>query len=856
MAKRKRGRHSRPASEQRRAAERGAARSEATHDTSLPEYARMASEGNAEAQRLLTDMARVMGEMVPELRDWMEPFRESSQPVDWPFLADLLMKALAEVPEDEVVGRLRVTEGEMQKATYKALGHKVMGVIYDQAAANATDPERIDIDALGEAAHAAREAATRLMQGDAADGDLQAVERYLGDVGRRDEVLEDFQRLGKAHGELSEALRQRLLGPLAEQIEASLEMEQADATGDNVYLTDPDLNERLARAAHRRGLEVAAFAQDAIDFWARQAGKEPPFTRHDVAAALAVSLLAAEEASDAPGERDKVRIPLPDEPDGAAVEVPLGEHRTVWMPTGTLRRFSEIAFGDGLEKALNHEQRMSLAPEGRHLVNGAQIIQGRNADGILMHYVRARMHLKFLAGLDHEVEVDLPMRQFGTFIDAIEARSGEHARMQERLPARVQPRGIEQPRWIGSRSFDSVWHRANEIASLAIFWSRNRSDRRFKEAGGWDDVQAAALGPRALVAIDALERMQQARVLAVDVDVFEGAPEWDDMADAFAWAEQARLPFDPLYLDLTAAGGLCPLVIADTDNRRNLVVKLHGALVWHDGTELTVLPVAWMPDMTNGHPNASGAYIGPTTGPRDAWGEWDFIGRVTFGGRPPEGMTYRLMRPDNEALGNLATVPVYAAPGGLAGRVEVLHEIHYEDDADAVREPERVGQMWANLALLCAGRVLSVLGMLEAMNVEVADPRPSNEDRRTMKRAMKRGWPIEIAKTVMVRPSKHRDRERRDDEAERRVYSHAFWRRGHYAFYPLGTRMADKLAEENPGDNRLVNHPEKGLCRKVHRGPVVIGAEGEHGERRAPVEKTRVWRKAPKPRHAIRREAA
>lgn len=95
-----------------------------------------------------------------------------------------------------------------------------------------------------------------------------------------------------------------------------------------------------------------------------------------------------------------------------------------------------------------------------------------------------------------------------------------------------------------------------------------------------------------------------------------------------------------------------------------------------------------------------------------------------------------------------------------------------------------------------------------------------------------------ISKTVRIHPTRQTET-RREAGGGKREYSHAHWRRGHFAHYPLGTRMADRLAETDA--TKLVDHPVKGLCRKVYRPPTIVGATGPDGEEREPVAKSYVW---------------
>ncbi len=145
----------------------------------------------------------------------------------------------------------------------------------------------------------------------------------------------------------------------------------------------------------------------------------------------------------------------------------------------------------------------------------------------------------------------------------------------------------------------------------------------------------------------------------------------------------------------------------------------------------------------------------------------------------------------------------------------------------------------AMIAATAACRVLSVIHALDStVNIELADAEPARPERRAVGRALRRGQDALISKTVRIHPTRQAG-SRRAEGTARRGYSHAHWRRGHFAYYPLGTRMADRLAERDL--TKLVDHPLKGLCRKVYRPPTIVGATGPDGEEREPVAKSYVW---------------
>lgn len=560
-------------------------------------------------------------------------------------------------------------------------------------------------------------------------------------------------------------------------------------------------------------------------------------------------------------------IPAPEAPATVAVQAPGGEdegapvtHPDIvapdydfsqtdgrdvlsWMPTATLASFSTLARERGFDKALTLEEVADLWPAGRHVVYSADLLA---LDGV--HRIRAQMGLavrdpsepRSLVGLAAQRDVDFTVREWGIFMEGVSVSLPTHRALLDewndpgrdlaQRGGRPRPNADSvKPNWIGSRSFDRVWKTCSQWGMASLIYEQVTTGSAehpaivWRDHPEWEDVKRLVFEPDALLAMDAMERLQRAQVLAVSIDVFEGAPEWDDVATMWEWALGADLPFDPLYLDFTAPGLLCPLIdlliTHDGEGVRNGSLELRGALIWKEGDVLYVEP-----------------FGGPQGGAESPWMPH---GRVVIGGPSPQAdLSWERVRATDMLATSVIGVAHPRTRGGGAGRIETTtdHRLAAEGGNEVIGE-------YATMLMALAGRALATLSMLEAINVGTSDEPPAREDQRAIKRAQKRGWEVKIAPTVVVRPSGAGRKSSSSGSGTPREYSHAFTRRGHYAFYPLGTRVADRLVEENPNDKRLVNHPEKGLCRKVFRSQTVIGAQG--GERQ-PIHKTRVWRTPPR----------
>ena len=128
---------------------------------------------------------------------------------------------------------------------------------------------------------------------------------------------------------------------------------------------------------------------------------------------------------------------------------------------------------------------------------------------------------------------------------------------------------------------------------------------------------------------------------------------------------------------------------------------------------------------------------------------------------------------------------------------------------------------WSNLIWVLTAKALAALSIVEAEEVVLVD---APEEKRDIKRAKKRGWPI--AQKVVIRPAtRRRDGERAVPSGEEAHYSHRFWVRGHHKHFPLGTRVATArpdLVRPCPRKDPATNC---GFCRRVWTPPFIKGPE-------------------------------
>ncbi len=560
------------------------------------------------------------------------------------------------------------------------------------------------------------------------------------------------------------------------------------------------------------------------------------------------------------------------------------------LPTTTLRLFSRIARDEGLPKALTEESLSQFAVLARHLVAGTEVLatedgrhfirahlicalrkrvidspdSGEYADAPLVDAVKdlllpelppvlEELRQDWLASgwlrqepdgtwhwnlAAHEVEsslnewelrsmgepvqldADFPLRQLGLLIEAGQWKP---------LP----DEGEQMPIHAGARSFEAIWGRQSKLAEALQTTGKVVTQHGAEKVGTFHELMRPqiAWSARAMMAPAFLSELRLCRTVAVDLDVAEGLPDWESLDEAWNYAQDAELPFPITYFDFTTPGGFRPKVILQSTNGSERTLTLRAALCKKEGGYLRIAPFAWFEDVEH---QASDL----------RWrSDYDVPGVVHFGLAPRLGDADQLEELTHLRLSSeeglsapsqmMLTEPLLGQPGWI----DLYSDLTASDAQDA--DNTALMQAEAMIATTAACRVLSVIYALDStVNIELADADPSRPERRAVDRARQRGRDdAMISKTVRIHPT--RQTETRRETGSKREYSHAHWRRGHFAHYPLGTRMADRLAESDA--TKLVDHPVKGLCRKIYRPPTIVGATGPDGEEREPVAKSYVW---------------
>jgi hypothetical protein len=433
--------------------------------------------------------------------------------------------------------------------------------------------------------------------------------------------------------------------------------------------------------------------------------------------------------------------------------------------------------------------------------------------------------------------VDLPFRQFGLLVEAGRAR----------IP---RDGGEDMPIHAGARSFEDIWQRQTRYASLlhkaedvvhAEVKEREDdkevldiADKMTRQSTLWRSHHVAASG--------ILHHMREAKTVAVDLDVSEGLPDWSNPEEAWGYAAEAELPFPITYFDFTTPGGYRPKVALKTHDGER-ILTLRAALCWTMEDHLAIAPFTWLEDDLGGGGPMDMAHRTDYDSP----GALHFGRKIEILGRDnepvdePDFISHLRITSDGGVSAPaqvIRTEPIYGQPGW----VDLMN------NQDAYTGEDAEGLLLAEAAITTAAacRALSVIHALDGtVNIELGEGEPSRPERRRAERAMKKGQRAEISKTVRIHPTRQTE-SIPNHKPGTREYSHAFYRRGHFAHYPIGTRMADRLAERD--HTKLVDHPVKGLCRKIYRKPTIVGRLGPDGAEREPVAKSYVFQKEHQPR--------
>lgn len=507
--------------------------------------------------------------------------------------------------------------------------------------------------------------------------------------------------------------------------------------------------------------------------------------------------------------------------------------RKLAMGTPMLVNLSTIARQqEWCSKALGEDTLSRLDPTGTHLIS---IAWKHTTEDWKRENVRAYMMLKLRGQAEpHGAMVDFPSRQFGIFLGLHQPRAAARS-----LEGVLLPEGwtgiVEKPNWAAARSFPKVWDACEVMFKLSADrqLSGDLLHTELLRQGYSEETAAemvlAARSPRAVFGATTMNALGVAKLIVAETEWAQAIDDHrPDQATITKFAETCHLPFDTIYLDFEGPGGnqvSVPVPGLDADHRELLgVAKLAGAVMYReaDGGPLHILPIAGpRPQGQNNYEPAGRVVMHADDAASDV-----SLASIFIDGED-SGIRMGVVRP--------GAVHEDAAPGRI--------ELPYSNPEEVVDSPDEAKQ-FATSVHAAAMRALRVLYMLQGGNVELVEAKLHPEGKRRLRRSEKRGWPVEVGLMVAVRWKKklyYRPPGSERAEGDGHGYSHAFWVSGHPAYYPLGTRIADAMAETDPASLMVDPTPDKiGVYRMVWRPPYVKGLfDPETGVEREAVEKTR-----------------
>ena len=415
--------------------------------------------------------------------------------------------------------------------------------------------------------------------------------------------------------------------------------------------------------------------------------------------------------------------------------------------------------------------------------------------------------------------LDLTAKYVGTILQA----TAEAARNKTgEASLTLEPQGRKRlklvgsiPRWAGSVSYGPVAEHARRIADSGPMKIRS-TDNPARQA----------------LSIIEASHLRDAHVIRVDPEQVEVLPEWESDQEAIEFGIDAQLPFETVYLDFEGVGGIAPHAGLDAYDSP---LTITGALMFRQGTDiLVVAPYGW-------------------AGPREKIGDrdshYESPGWFMFDRDRLVAVTRDTGEINHPAVADKEMLLDPDGTGALAATVATDYCIGaFLDEGDAPEEmkglpgwavlpfhrglaleawgkPEDEHSLmverimwWSDLLWKLTKKAMAALSIVEAEEVELVEARMEKRDR---KRAVKRGWPI--ADQVVIRPRKRYNGDRPAPSGEEARYSHRFWRRGTYAHYPLGTRIADARPDLVKPCARIEGNC--GFCRRVWHPPTIVGPE-------------------------------
>lgn len=200
----------------------------------------------------------------------------------------------------------------------------------------------------------------------------------------------------------------------------------------------------------------------------------------------------------------------------------------------------------------------------------------------------------------------------------------------------------DAPDWINGRAFPAVWREmlAFTVGGMSL---PAKQFPRVKPGLPWnhrpppdteEDVEQA-ISAKLHLGLRMLPLLAEAQVVLVEPRLAEMTPDWTRPEEAALYASEAKLPVNPVFLDMESDGGLPAAWEAETWPRP---FHLRGALCWVREEMLSVIPFG---SVGGRHPWGGNDY--------QAWGRWVYL-QGHSEGWPDPGPGDFIARPTGELL--------------------------------------------------------------------------------------------------------------------------------------------------------------------------------------------------------------
>ena len=405
----------------------------------------------------------------------------------------------------------------------------------------------------------------------------------------------------------------------------------------------------------------------------------------------------------------------------------------------------------------------------------------------------------------------------------------------------IIPMPTQRVRWAGSRSYD----RAFEFNDYL-----NRCVESFTASGGFEgknvrfdtpegplyggECEILVKSTRAVHAARIIKPLTEAQVVIVDPEEAEAIIHHKDaltLEQAWDWANDAILPFNPLYIDLEAPGGR-PTVVKHVINGEPVEIGMRGVVFYRGADDnLLVTPIGgdgFLRDYAQPPELKSSAIFGNEL--------YESYGAAVIG----NGSNASTAMSSTEGffqVGSSVTpfwtsgINSLTAGGDRNGVVLHTQTKHYA----GLEVPEEHRPHLNGLSIAIAAQVtaaMNVLFFLNTSNIELVD---APVEKRVLKRADKRGWDVNVSQIIAI----HHNRKRNINYTPPEPGSSGLQ---HSHCYKVAAHVRHLQAHTREYQNRpdlVTPCPVHGSCRKIGVRTHFRGLNNPY------VEKTRILKDQP-----------